>query len=108
MVYDGVQETLTVPPPPPGTKKVQQALAKAGELERFLRHPSDIESIRGVFAGLWSLEPGDPDGMAEVAKAAADPAKYVLKPQREGGGNNYFGDELVQNLKRCKQPKARS
>mmetsp|Transcript_100248 Transcript_100248/g.286537 ORF Transcript_100248/g.286537 Transcript_100248/m.286537 type:complete len:153 (+) Transcript_100248:861-1319(+) len=37
--------------------------------------------------------------MAEVAKAAADPAKYVLKPQREGGGNNYFGDELVQNLK---------
>jgi len=82
-----------------GTKKVQQALAKAGELERFLKHPSDIESVRGVFAGLWSLEPGDPDGMAEVAKAAADPAKYVLKPQREGGGNNYFGDELVQNLK---------
>nr|AAW26545.1 SJCHGC05152 protein [Schistosoma japonicum] len=27
------------------------------------------------------------------------PDDYVLKPQREGGGNNYFGEELAQKLK---------
>lgn len=38
----------------------------------------------------------------EVQKAIADaiehPSKYVLKPQKEGGGNNYFKEELKQIL----------
>jgi glutathione synthase len=27
-----------------------------------------------------------------VEDAIAHPHKYVLKPQREGGGNNYYGE----------------
>ena len=37
-----------------GTKKVQQALAAPGVIEKWL--PSDAESLRGVFAGLYSLD----------------------------------------------------
>ena len=27
------------------------------------------------------------------------PSKYVVKPQREGGGNNIYGDDIVPFLK---------
>ena len=32
-----------------------------------------------------------PDADAVIAMALADPDGFVLKPQREGGGNNYYG-----------------
>lgn len=28
------------------------------------------------------------------------PCKYVLKPQREGGGNNYYGEDVRLQLER--------
>ena len=81
-----------------GTKKVQQALAKAGELERFVKDPEAVKSLQDVFAGLWGLEAGNQEGLAMVEQAKATPERFVLKPQREGGGNNYFGAELVEQL----------
>jgi glutathione synthase len=33
-----------------------------------------------------------------MAEAIANPDKYVLKPQREGGGNNLYGEALKQKL----------
>jgi glutathione synthase len=30
--------------------------------------------------------------------AIANPDKYVLKPQKEGGGNNFYGEELRKKL----------
>jgi len=32
---------------------------------------------------------------AAVARGLADPDGFVLKPQREGGGNNLYGEELA-------------
>ena len=32
---------------------------------------------------------------AAIAAARANPAGYVLKPQREGGGNNLYGSEML-------------
>ena len=38
--------------------------------------------------------------MAEVlARAEAAPDDFVLKPQREGGGNNLYGPELAARLR---------
>jgi len=31
--------------------------------------------------------------------ALAHPDRWVLKPHREGGGNNFFGEDLVRRLK---------
>ncbi|KAG5186256.1 glutathione synthase [Tribonema minus] len=79
-----------------GTKKVQQVLARPGEVERFLgsSDPSRTALLRESFAGLWA---GDDDDAARAA--AADPRGFVLKPQREGGGNNIYGAALAEKLR---------
>jgi hypothetical protein len=40
----------------------------------------------------------DPGTAGAVRDAMARPEGYVLKPQREGGGNNLYGDALAQRL----------
>lgn len=81
-----------------GTKKVQQVLAKPGVLERFFPdQPQVVEQIRATFAGLYTLDMG-PEGDKTVAMALASPDQFVLKPQREGGGNNIYGSEICEVL----------
>ncbi|XP_020101793.1 glutathione synthetase, chloroplastic isoform X3 [Ananas comosus] len=80
-----------------GTKKIQQELAKPNVLERFIDNKDDIAKLRKCFAGLWSLDNED------VVKSAIEkPELYVLKPQREGGGNNIYGDDVRETLFRLK------
>lgn len=83
-----------------GTKKVQQALAAPGALERFLRDDdaSSPRELRQVFAGLYDLDEAAPNADAAVAEALAAPDAFVLKPQREGGGNNLYGSDIVDAL----------
>ena len=54
-------------------------------------------------AGLWGLDDLDAPEVAEVlARAEAAPDDFVLKPQREGGGNNLYGPELAARLRERK------
>jgi glutathione synthetase len=69
-----------------GTKKVQQVLASPGQLERFVPDEAKRELLRSCFAGLWSLDATD----ATPNAAKVHPHAYVIKPQREGGGNNIY------------------
>ncbi|AWP09216.1 putative glutathione synthetase-like isoform 2 [Scophthalmus maximus] len=86
-----------------GTKKVQQVLAKPGVLEKFFPdQPQVAEQIRATFAGLYTLDMG-PDGDKTVAMALAAPDRFVLKPQREGGGNNIYGSEICEVLEGMKE-----
>ncbi|KAG5838383.1 glutathione synthetase isoform X1 [Anguilla anguilla] len=81
-----------------GTKKVQQELARPGVLEKFFPDdPEAVAQIRATFAGLYSLDMGE-EGDKTVAMALANPDRYVLKPQREGGGNNIYGADICQVL----------
>nr|XP_020638061.1 glutathione synthetase isoform X1 [Pogona vitticeps]XP_020638063.1 glutathione synthetase isoform X1 [Pogona vitticeps]XP_020638064.1 glutathione synthetase isoform X1 [Pogona vitticeps] len=91
-----------------GTKKVQQELSRPGVLERFLPNtPEVVTRLRATFAGLYSLEM-DAEGDKMVATAIAAPDRFVLKPQREGGGNNLYGDELKQVLEKIKDSPERT
>jgi glutathione synthetase len=83
-----------------GTKKVQQALAGAGQVERFLPSPEDAQAVRACFAGLWSLDATEDSekSRAALAAAKADPSGFVMKPQREGGGNNIYGHDIAVAL----------
>ncbi|XP_031261587.1 glutathione synthetase, chloroplastic-like, partial [Pistacia vera] len=81
-----------------GTKKIQQELAKPNVLERFLDNKEDIAKVRKCFAGLWSL-----DDSEIVSKAIERPELYVMKPQREGGGNNIYGEDVRETLLRLKK-----
>uniref|UniRef100_A0A182QKC0 Glutathione synthetase n=1 Tax=Anopheles farauti TaxID=69004 RepID=A0A182QKC0_9DIPT len=80
-----------------GTKKVQQALAKPDVLARFVGDAKKIDAVRDIFTGLYSLDQ-DEGGDEAVALALADPERYVLKPQREGGGNNVYGEDIPAAL----------
>ncbi|KAJ8370633.1 hypothetical protein SKAU_G00106610 [Synaphobranchus kaupii] len=81
-----------------GTKKVQQEVARPGVLERFFPDdPEAVAQIRATFAGLYTLDMGE-EGDKTVAMALANPDQFVLKPQREGGGNNIYGAEICQVL----------
>lgn len=91
-----------------GTKKVQQELSRPGTLEKLLPgRPEAIARMRATFAGLYSLDEGE-EGDMIAATAIADPDRFVLKPQREGGGNNLYGEELRQVLEKIKDSPERT
>lgn len=49
--------------------------------------------------GLWGLDDlDDPDTAAVLQEAIEHPERFVLKPQREGGGNNLYGEAARQKL----------
>lgn len=84
-----------------GGKKVQQVLTNPGVLESFLT-PSepasrgdqvfaekDLADIRATWVEMWGLdEPGGYD------RAHDTHMNLVLKPQREGGGNNIYKSSI--------------
>jgi glutathione synthase len=79
-----------------GAKKVQQVLAEPGRLERFMS-TDDATLLRKSFTGLYPMDQS-PEGIKAYNMALKDPSRYVLKPQREGGGNNYYGEEIKEQL----------
>uniref|UniRef100_A0A2N9HVW0 Glutathione synthetase n=1 Tax=Fagus sylvatica TaxID=28930 RepID=A0A2N9HVW0_FAGSY len=81
-----------------GTKKIQQELAKPNVLERFLDNKDDIAKLRKCFAGLWSLDDSD-----IIKNAIEKPELFVMKPQREGGGNNIYGVDVRETLLRLQK-----
>ena len=83
-----------------GSKKVQQDLAAPGVLERFFPEDADgsvARRLRGAFAELFPLDDSEASREAQ-ARAVAHPEDFVLKPQREGGGNNLYRAQLRERL----------
>ena len=94
-----------------GTKKVQQELAKKGVLEQFFSPTNEeeeeevetIELLRSAFAGLFSLDATTADNTDINAVTnillSGKESQYVLKPQREGGGYNFYGMDMAKKLR---------
>jgi len=80
-----------------GTKKVQQELSKPGVVELFFDDPVKCDLVRDIFTGLYSLD-FDEHGEKGVQLALNSPEKCVLKPQREGGGNNIYGNDVKEAM----------
>ncbi|KAL7071760.1 hypothetical protein ACQ4LE_008841 [Meloidogyne hapla] len=80
------------------TKKIQQVLSCPGVLEKYLSSATDLENIRSTFASMWGLEHDDEETQRVIKDAIENPQNYVLKPQLEGGGGNYFDKEITEKL----------
>eukprot|EP00518_Triparma_eleuthera_P003743 CAMPEP_0182453282 /NCGR_PEP_ID=MMETSP1319-20130603/410_1 /TAXON_ID=172717 /ORGANISM="Bolidomonas pacifica, Strain RCC208" /LENGTH=424 /DNA_ID=CAMNT_0024651197 /DNA_START=44 /DNA_END=1315 /DNA_ORIENTATION=+ len=76
-----------------GAKKVQQVLCIEDERAR-LGAPRGSEGVEETWVGMWPLT----DFPAVRAMVARGDKGYVLKPQREGGGNNVYGREVLPAL----------
>ncbi|PPQ63610.1 hypothetical protein CVT24_004470 [Panaeolus cyanescens] len=99
-----------------GGKKIQEVLTQPGILDRFLANKekygndvlssTEIEELRESFMAMWGLDVGKdmvlPDTAAResgeeefgVRKARESALSLVLKPQREGGGNNVYKEAI--------------
>ncbi|KAJ3047873.1 hypothetical protein HDU99_009339 [Rhizoclosmatium hyalinum] len=75
-----------------GSKKVQQILAQPNMLERFVS-PANAVNLRTCFTGLFPLDQS-PAGISAYEEALKNPSRYVVKPQREGGGNNIYTTDI--------------
>lgn len=78
-----------------GTKKVQQVLAQPGVTEKFASSAADAARLRRSFVGQFTLS-----DRTAVDDALVNPHNYVMKPQREGGGNNFYDDEVREQVGR--------
>lgn len=83
-----------------GTKKIQEHLTQPGVLEHILQHnndvdigPSHVKALRDSWMEMWSL-----DGEEGYKRANDGHQHLVLKPQREGGGNNIYHTDIPQFL----------
>lgn len=83
-----------------GGKKVQEVLSRPGVVESFLLDESrgperfnvrDMEELRESWMGMWSLDLDLEEGVRRARTNALD---LVLKPQREGGGNNVYKESI--------------
>lgn len=79
-----------------GAKKVQQVLCKPGCVESYLS-AEESKLVRQSFTGIYSLD-NSKEGEDAIQRAMKHPNAFVLKPQREGGGNNYYGEHVKEKL----------
>ncbi|KAI1633309.1 hypothetical protein F4809DRAFT_623940 [Biscogniauxia mediterranea] len=90
-----------------GTKKVQQVLAtpetpsNPSVLGRYISSgTASISDLLSTFTNIYPLD--ETESGLKARKLATDPETckaYVLKPQREGGGNNIYRSAIPQFLK---------
>ncbi|XP_050415263.1 glutathione synthetase isoform X2 [Patella vulgata] len=80
-----------------GAKKIQQVLTKPGILDKYISDISIKQLIQSTFVGQYSLDMGE-EGDKALNMAVSNPDQFVLKPQREGGGNNLYGEEMKEFL----------
>ncbi|KAJ2256345.1 Glutathione synthetase [Coemansia sp. RSA 455] len=103
--WDGrwlVESSRTIPVPSlayhlAGCKKIQQVLAQSGVVERYVDDQQAAELVRECFVGLYPLD-NTSEGQQAYDLAMANPSNYVVKPQREGGGYNTYGDDIPKLL----------
>ncbi|EPY53236.1 glutathione synthetase large subunit G [Schizosaccharomyces cryophilus OY26] len=79
-----------------GSKKIQQVLAESNALEKFV-HGDELKAIESTFADMYPLN-DTPRGQEGIKLALENSDDFVLKPQREGGGNNTYGKDIPDLL----------
>ncbi|KAL5269699.1 hypothetical protein ACHWQZ_G003233 [Mnemiopsis leidyi] len=77
-------------------KYFQQAYLQQGVVEKYLSE-EESKLVRSVFAELHQLSPGK-EGDRAAQLAFDNPKGWVLKPSREGGGNNIWDEDMVKKL----------
>ena len=85
-----------------GAKKIQQVLASpsSSHLSHFLSNPAITQKVRNTFTNIFPLD--DSEAGLKAQRLALNPVTargYVLKPQREGGGNNIYRDAIPSFLR---------
>lgn len=88
-----------------GSKKIQQLVTTPETLQRFIPDEETCKNLLSTFVKIYPLDDSDEGRYAKdlIKNNNADVlSKFVLKPQREGGGNNIYKSDihpfLTQNI----------
>ena len=79
-------------------KSIQQKLCEPGVVEKYIKDPSIVKRIRATFAEQIPLD-GSDKAQEAIALVRKNPKLYVLKPNKEGGGNNFFDNDILPVIK---------
>ncbi|THU89094.1 glutathione synthase [Dendrothele bispora CBS 962.96] len=98
-----------------GGKKVQEVLTREGVVEKFLLSQSDsnstsctkedIDDLKESWMQMWGLDASPSEtgsGGDGIERALSNHLNLVLKPQREGGGNNVYKEDIPPFLETLK------
>ncbi|KAI3402340.1 GSH2 [Candida oxycetoniae] len=87
-----------------GSKKIQQLLTNEQIISKLLPklNKTDLQLLLSTFVKIWPLDDSE-EGKLAAKLAFEEPQNYVLKPQREGGGNNIYKLDIPDFLKNLKK-----
>ena len=78
-------------------KVFQYELSKPHVMKHYCDNELIINDILRFFGGIYYIRDMNDEAKKELfSKIKSDPTKYILKPMREGGGNNIYGDKLKE------------
>ncbi|KAM7192538.1 hypothetical protein V8F33_008299 [Rhypophila sp. PSN 637] len=95
-----VQQVLATPEQSSSTSPVNNSDNYPTALKRFIPQEHNQKALLRTFTNIYPLDT-TPSGLT-ARKYATDPElckKYVMKPQREGGGNNFYRNSIPAHLK---------
>ena len=73
-----------------GMKKIQEFISRKEVLVELCNNDlEEVEALKEVFAKFLKL-----DNNENFEEVLANSDEYVLKPQREGGGNNFYNEDV--------------
>ena len=76
-------------------KIFQYELSKPKILIHYCQSELIINDILRFFGGIYNIRDMSPENVKDLLnKIKTDPDKYILKPMKEGGGNNITGEKL--------------
>jgi len=77
-----------------GAKRIQQALCEPEIIQRFIKDKDVSDKLRSTFVDQYCFESNN---FEDMVKFMLDNCQnYVLKPQREGGGNNIYREDIKE------------
>ena len=79
-------------------KSIQQKLCEPGVVEKYIKDAAIAKRIRATFAEQITLD-GSDRAQEAIALVRKNPKLYVLKPNKEGGGNNFFDNDILPVIK---------
>ena len=80
-------------------KIFQFVLQNEAVLERYLPEKLIADDIKRMFAKMYSVSTMSPEERKELyADMKANYTKYIVKPQKEGGGNNFYNEDILKVL----------
>ena len=83
-----------------GSKKIQQILTDPAVIRQFIPETESalVDQLEATFVKIHPMD-NSPAGLKAREAAFATPERFVLKPQREGGGNNIYKENIPDFLR---------